>query len=79
MISNGERANGGMMPPPMAGIPPHWLVYFGAEDIDAALATVTELGGTVQTGPIDIGIAKIGVVADPQGAMFALYDGRFEE
>jgi len=79
VISNGERANGGMMLPPMPEIPPSWLVYFGAEDIDAALATVAELGGAVQAGPIDIGIAKIAVVADPQGAMFALYDGRFED
>jgi len=79
VINNGERANGGMMLPPMAGIPPHWLVYFGVADIDAALAAVTALGGSVQAGPIDIGMAKIGVVADPQGAMFALYDGRFEE
>ena len=79
VINNGEHDNGGVLPPPMAGIPPHWLAYFGTEDIDAALATVTGLGGSVQIGPIDIGIAKIGVVADPQGAMFALYDGRFDE
>ena len=83
VIDNGEHANGGMLPPPMAGIPPHWLAYFGTEDIDAALATVVGLGGSVRSGPIDIpsesGIAKIGVVADPQGAMFALYDGRFDE
>jgi hypothetical protein len=29
-------------------------------------------------GPIDIGMAKIGIVADPQGAIFALYAGQFE-
>jgi len=29
-------------------------------------------------GPIDIAIAKIGIVQDPQGAAFALYDGVLE-
>src|SRR5262249_22126951 len=27
------------------GEPPNWLAYFGTDDIDAALAKVTELGG----------------------------------
>lgn len=76
-IKNGEAANGGMrnLNP---GMPPSWLVYFGAEDIDATLAKATELGATVLAGPIDIQIAKIAVVQDPQGAVFALYDGPFE-
>ena len=57
------------------GAPPFWLAYFGVENLDAALAKVGELGGAVHAGPIDISIAKIAVVADPQGAVFALYDG----
>ena len=79
VIGNGERDNGGMLPPPMAGIPPHWLAYFGTDDLDTALATVTVLGGSVKRGPIDVDGGKVGVVADPQGAVFALYDGRFDE
>jgi predicted enzyme related to lactoylglutathione lyase len=39
------------------------------------MAKVTELGGTMLAGPIDIQIARIAVVQDPQGAMFSLYDG----
>ncbi len=39
---------------------------------------VSKLGGAVHAGPIDISIAKIAVVADPQGAVFALYDGELE-
>ena len=54
-------------------------MYFGTEDREAALAKVVELGGSVLAGPIDIGIAKIGVVSDPQGAVFALYAGELEE
>jgi predicted enzyme related to lactoylglutathione lyase len=76
-IKNGEANNGGMreLTPPS---PPNWLVYFGTEEIDAALAKVAELGGSKLAGPIDIGIAKIAVVADPQGAVFALYAGELE-
>jgi uncharacterized protein len=77
-IKNGAANNGGMrdVTPPA---PPSWLTYFGIEDVDAGLAKVDELGGSKLAGPIDIGIAKIAVVADPQGAVFALYAGDLEE
>ena len=75
----GDRANGGMHEPNPPGTPPHWLVYFAVEDIDAASAKAQELGGSLMAGPIDIGIAKISVVVDPQGAIFALYDGQLED
>jgi predicted enzyme related to lactoylglutathione lyase len=78
VIMNRGRSNGGIRPLGPPGTPPHWLVYFGVDDIDAGLAKVTELGGSVLAGPIDIGIAKIGVVQDPQGAVFALYAGELE-
>ncbi|MGO9321570.1 MAG: VOC family protein [Solirubrobacteraceae bacterium] len=76
-IKNGTANNGGMreLTPPA---PPSWLTYFGTQDIDAALAKVDELGGSKLAGPIDIQIAKIAVVADPQGAVFALYAGELE-
>ena len=65
-------------PTQMPDQPTAWMVYFGTEDIDAALAQVQELGGIKLAGPIDIGIAKLGVVQDPQGATFALYAGALE-
>lgn len=74
-IKIGEAANGGMRTLSPAGSPPSWLVYFGADDLDVSLARVQELGGSVLAGPIDIEIAKIAVVQDPQGAVFALYAG----
>jgi len=77
-IKNGEANNGGMRDLNPPGMPPNWLVYFGTEDLDQALAKVEELGGTKIAGPIDIQIAKIAVVKDPQGAMFALYAGELE-
>jgi predicted enzyme related to lactoylglutathione lyase len=76
-IKNGEANNGGIreLNP---GTPPNWLVYFGTEDLDAALTRVGELGGATIAGPIDIQMAKIAVVNDPQGAVFALYAGEYQ-
>jgi uncharacterized protein len=81
VIKNSEgQVNGGIsaMAPP--GTPPQWLVYFGAEDADFALARAGELGGSTVMEPTDIGPGgRIAVVRDPQGAVFALYAGRFDE
>jgi predicted enzyme related to lactoylglutathione lyase len=74
------HGNGGistMMPP---GAPPHWLVYFGTDDLQATTARIGELGGTVVQPAMDIGEGNaIAVAQDPQGAYFALYAGRFED
>jgi len=77
-IKNGDANNGGIRELNPPGMPPNWLVYFGAEDIDVALARVQELGGAKIAGPIDIEIAKIAVAQDSQGAVFALYAGALE-
>ena len=77
-IKNGDVTNGGIRTLNSPGPPPHWLVYFAVDSLDESLVKVDELGGAVHAGPMDIGIARIAVVADPQGAMFALYDGRLD-
>ena len=77
-IKVGERNNGGITVANPPGTPPFWLAYFGVEDIEAGIAKVGELGGKVLAGPIDIQIAKLAVVQDPQGAVFALYAGELE-
>jgi predicted enzyme related to lactoylglutathione lyase len=73
------HSNGGIRPPAPPGTPPFWLVYFATADIEAGVTKVGELGGTVLVPPTDIGIAKIAVVQDPQGAVFALYDGALDD
>jgi uncharacterized protein len=78
VIKNGDVTNGGIREATPPGTPPHWLVYFGTEDIETGLAKVDELGGTKIAGPIDIQMAKIAIVQDPQGAVFALYAGDLE-
>jgi uncharacterized protein len=78
LVKNAGANNGGIreLGP---GMPPSWLVYFATDDIDAALAKVRELGGTTIVPTMDIGVAKIAVVSDPQGAVFALYAGALED
>jgi uncharacterized protein len=55
-----------------AHVPPHWRVYFAVPDCDAAVARVSELGGSVLRPPADMPYGRHADVADPQGAMFAL-------
>lgn len=69
------RSIGGMIdmnPNVPAQVPPHWLVYFTVEDTDATVAAITGKGGTVFVGPLDIPQGRFAVVADPQGAVFAV-------
>src|SRR5262245_42379660 len=39
LIKNGEAGNGGITVLPEEGMQPGWLVYFGVEDVEQALAT----------------------------------------
>jgi uncharacterized protein len=54
------------------GTPPHWLVYFGTADVDAALAAAREHGGTQPMEPHDSPYGRMGAVMDPFGAVFTL-------
>ncbi len=72
------HTNGGIRPPMPPGAPAFWLVYFGATDIEATLVKARDLGGGALSGPVQIGPGTIAVAHDPQGAVFALYAGEFE-
>ncbi|HEV7873742.1 MAG TPA: VOC family protein, partial [Enterovirga sp.] len=53
---------------------PGWMGYIGVPDADAAVEKLTQAGGKVHRPPADIpGIGRFAVVADPQGATFALF------
>lgn len=76
----GERVNGGMMELPSdAGAPPHWLVYFGHDDLGAAAVVIEEGGGQVLIPEIEVPGGRIVVGQDPQGAVFGLFAGRFDD
>jgi predicted enzyme related to lactoylglutathione lyase len=71
-----ERMIGGVMNPPMEGLPPHWNVYFNVEDVDATAARAVELGGQVVAPGFDVpDVGRMAVLSDPQGAMFNLMSG----
>jgi predicted enzyme related to lactoylglutathione lyase len=53
-------------------LPAHWTVYFGVQDTDAAVARVSELGGTVQVPPTDSPHGRFAVVSDPHGGVFTV-------
>lgn len=55
-----------------AGIPGSWVVYFGVADTDAAVATTTRAGGTVEHQPTDTPYGRMAMVADDQGARFSI-------
>ncbi len=53
-------------------VPAHWLVYFGVDDTDATVAKATELGASTVVPPTDIPPGRFAVLADPDGATFAV-------
>jgi predicted enzyme related to lactoylglutathione lyase len=71
----GTQSIGGMMPPPMKGIPPHWAVYFFVPDVDVATKKAQSLGATVTVPPQAIpNVGRFSVIQDPTGAHFSLYE-----
>ena len=83
-IYNGDRMNGGVRPlgdqEKQMGVPPNWMPYFVSTDLDASAARIGELGGQVMVGPMAIlQGSRIVVARDPQGAVFALFEGDTED
>ncbi|MFJ8803939.1 MULTISPECIES: VOC family protein [unclassified Streptomyces] len=52
--------------------PAHWQTSFAVDDVDSALDTLVRSGGTVLAPPSDVKGGRMAVVADPQGARFAM-------
>jgi uncharacterized protein len=76
----GDQLNAGMMQlPPGQPAPPHWLVYFGHNDLDAASQKISAAGGTLLVPKMAVPGGEIVVAQDAQGAVFGIFDGRFDE
>ncbi|MEK6303460.1 MAG: VOC family protein [Acidobacteriota bacterium] len=72
---NGGQPIGGMMEiaPEMGPVPPNWLPYFMVDDCNASADKAKALGGKLFVPPTDIPtVGRFSVIADPQGAMFAI-------
>jgi len=69
---NGETF-GGMFNVPTIPMP-HWLLYTMVDNVDEAAKRVTEHGGKILNGPMDVPDGgRIVQCMDPQGAAFALH------
>jgi predicted enzyme related to lactoylglutathione lyase len=83
VIKIGERSNGGVRPlspeEAQAGIPPHWVPYFATDSLQRTLQRGQELGGGKLYGPAELPDGRIGVMHDPQGATFALWEGQLAD
>ncbi|MEU0336569.1 VOC family protein [Streptomyces sp. NPDC006193] len=55
-------------------MPPHFLTHFRVADLDEAVGAVQRLGGRVQGPPFETTYGRVAVVADNQGASFALLE-----
>lgn len=56
-----------------ADLPPQWLMYIVVEDIDRSAAACVRLGGRLLVGPRSMSGGHVAVIADPAGAVCALY------
>ena len=81
LIRNGERTNGGVMPldAGTTGTPPNWMPYFGHDDVDRLVEDGGGPGGRVVNGPIQMPQGSIAVLGDPQGAVFAVWTGEYDD
>ncbi len=85
--AGGENVAGVMqITPEMGEFPPHWSVYFGVEDADASAGIATSLGANIFMPPTDIvsvegqpPIGRFATMADPQGAVFSIFQPVCEE
>lgn len=76
-IKNGEHFIGGIPPAQYRdpNTPPHWLAYFHVTNCDASAAKAKSLGARFYMEPTTMeGVGRWGVLADPQGAVFAIFE-----
>jgi predicted enzyme related to lactoylglutathione lyase len=54
------------------GVPAHWSVYFAVDDMDAAVAQVKDLGGSIVQGPENTPYGILTSCTDSTGSLFKL-------
>ena len=57
------------------GTPPSWLPYFSVESADEAARQAEQLDGHTLLTKTEIHIGRFAVIADRQGAAFAVFEG----
>ena len=81
VIRNGDRSNGGIraLMPQEQNAPPFWFPYFGIAGCNEGGAQAEKLGGQVLMPTTPLPQGAFNVIADPQGAAFALFEGHFDD
>ena len=77
VITNGERSNGGIMQ--RSDSPPAWMPYFGHEDVDGLAGSLADLGARPLGDVVRMPQGSILPVMDPQGAVFAVWTGEYQD
>lgn len=73
--NGGVRGQG----PAEAGIPPNWVPYFAVASVDDALVQIEQLGGATIVPATDVPAGRFAGVRDPQGAVFSIFEGDFDD
>ena len=75
MCRIGERNAAGMRPkPPDMPLPSVWTIYFATADADRSAAQISELGGKLLMGPMDVfEDGRLLVATDSVGAVFGMW------
>lgn len=76
-IQNGDEFIGGILPPAYVPphVPPHWMPYFLVANCDASFAKAKQLGAKAYMEPKTLEEAgRFAILADPQGAGFAIFE-----
>lgn len=77
-VRNAGRLNAGMREHASheRRVTPAWLPYFTVESVDATARRVAELGGRRLAPTTEGRLGRWAVIADPQGAAFAVFEGQ---
>jgi predicted enzyme related to lactoylglutathione lyase len=66
-----------MAPQQDASDPPRWTTYFASDDADRTADRITEAGGQVVMGPMDVfDQGRMLIAFDPAGAPFGVWQGK---
>ena len=76
-LLRGKRVAGIGPNPPESPPTAFWSTYFSGSDVDAHAKAITDAGGTVSFGPMDVmDQGRMVVGQDPAGAMFGVWEPR---
>jgi predicted enzyme related to lactoylglutathione lyase len=76
IYGQGDKQYGGMMTlTPEMKSPPAWAYYFNVDELDETIEKARARDAKLMVGPMDVpGGARVAILTDPQGAVFALHE-----